>query len=151
MESSHVFLDQLQGNWIKLCSANQFGVGFIQCVDQGDETTNLIALLEQKLEDHRTQGWRKVAKTCCCCVIAAFSDVEVHALFILDLFLILHSKYLISTFIITSVLGKWFFDGSFLGETLPPQQHPSMCFATAYTTPSCAPALSAEEYLPRRP
>ena len=26
-----------------------------------------------------------------------------------------------------------------------------MCFATAYTTPSCAPALSAEEYLQQRP
>lgn len=102
----------------------------------------------------RTTGHKdggRLRKHVCCCVIAAFSDVEVHALFILDLFLILHSKYLISTFIITSVLGKWFFDGSFLGETLPPQQHPSMCFATAYTTPSCAPALSAEEYLPRRP
>lgn len=101
----------------------------------------------------RTTGHKdggRFRKHVCCCVIAAFSDVEVHALFILDLFLILHSKYLMSTFIITSV-GKWFFDGSFLGETLPPQQHPSMCFATAYTTPSCAPALSAEEYLRRRP
>ena len=70
-----MILDQLQGNWIKLCSANQFGVGFIQCVDQGDETTNLIALLEQ-LQNHGTQGAGRSQKHVCCCVIVAFSYLE---------------------------------------------------------------------------
>ena len=36
---------QPQWNWIERCGANQFGMGLVQSVNEGDETTNLIALL----------------------------------------------------------------------------------------------------------
>ena len=37
-----------QRNWIQRCCANHLGVRLVERVDQGDEATNLIALLEPR-------------------------------------------------------------------------------------------------------